>query len=166
MNYWYYQIQKYTLVEIYGGYSMKKWLLITAFVLFLFGCSSDNEAESHEDEHQSDEAHGEHEGHDEHDDHDVAGLDVDFPLPEQASVGETVELKAIVTSNGEPIEDADEVDFEYWHTDDEENSTHILGEHTENGEYIAEVTFTEPGIYEIYAHTTAIGLHTMPKESI
>ena len=139
---------------------MKKWIMLVVFCLFLFGCSSDNNEEAHEEDHHSDDTH------EEHSDHDVAGLEVDFPLPEQASVGETVELKAIVTSNGEPILDAEEVDFEYWNVEDEDNTTHILGEHTENGEYVAEVTFTEPGTYEIYAHTTANGLHTMPKKSI
>jgi|SRR5690625_3785285 len=134
---------------------MKKWILLVVLGIFLVGCSSNDEGQEH-DEHN----------HDEHHDEDVAGLEVDFQLPEQASVGEVVELKAIVTSNGEPITDAEEMDFEYWNVEDDANTTHIIGEHTENGEYKAEVTFTEPGTYEIYAHTTANGLHTMPKKAI
>jgi hypothetical protein len=36
----------------------------------------------------------------------------------------------------------------------------------EDGTYTAEVTFEEDGIYEIYAHTTARDMHTMPKKVV
>ena len=93
-------------------------------------------------------------------------LDVDFELPEEADVDETVELKATVTYGDEKVDDADEMEFEYWMENDQDNSTFIDGENNGDGTYTAEVTFDEDGVYELYAHTTARTLHTMPKKSI
>lgn len=97
---------------------------------------------------------------------ELAILDVTFNVPETAEVDETVELEAVVTYGGEIVEDADEVKFEYWLVGHEDNSENIDGVHTENGSYVAEVSFPEDGVYEMYAHTTAEGLHTMPLTSI
>ncbi|WP_339226504.1 FixH family protein [Oceanobacillus sp. FSL K6-2867] len=97
---------------------------------------------------------------------ELLSLDVDFELPEQADVGETVELKATVTYGDEMVTDADEVVFEHWLTGNEDNSTMVESTNHEDGTYTAKVTFEEGGVYEIYAHTTARDLHTMPKKSI
>lgn len=93
-------------------------------------------------------------------------LDVEFNVPDTADPGEQVTLEAVVTYGGEQVEDADEVMFEYWLKGNEDDSTKVEGEHQENGRYTAEVTFEEDGVYEMYAHTTAEGLHTMPLVSI
>jgi len=93
-------------------------------------------------------------------------LEVEFILPEKADVGETIELKAIITYGDEKLTDADEVEFEYWEKGNEEDSTFIEGNNNGDGTYTAEVTFENDGVYEIYAHTTARDLHTMPKKSI
>ena len=97
---------------------------------------------------------------------ELAVLEVEFIVPETADPGETVTLEAVVTYGEEKVEDAKEVVFEYWLKGNEDNSTKIDGVHQENGSYIADVTFEEAGIYEMYAHTTAKGLHTMPLTSI
>ncbi|GGN48728.1 MULTISPECIES: FixH family protein [Oceanobacillus] len=97
---------------------------------------------------------------------ELVALEVEFNVPETAEPGETVELEAIVSYGDELVEDADEVNFEYWLKGDEDDSSEIDGIHTEDGRYTAEVTFPEDGTYEIYAHTTARGLHTMPLKSI
>ena len=97
---------------------------------------------------------------------ELAVLEVEFNVPESADPGEAVELEAIVTYGEEIVEDADEVLFEYWLKGNEDDSTKVEGEHTDNGSYVAEVTFDEDGVYEMYAHTTAEGLHTMPLASI
>ncbi|RKQ35545.1 FixH family protein [Oceanobacillus halophilus] len=93
-------------------------------------------------------------------------LIVDFQLPESVSAGETIELKAVVTYGDEIVEDADEVTFEIWEQDDEENSIKIEANNNGDGSYTAETTFDTEGTYEMYAHTTARDLHTMPLESI
>ncbi|MGM8366052.1 FixH family protein [Virgibacillus sp. W0181] len=97
---------------------------------------------------------------------ELAALEVDFELPETADSNETVELKATVTYGEEFVEDAKEVNFEYWLGDDEDNSTTVESTNNGDGTYTAEVTFEEDGVYSIYAHTTARDLHTMPKKKI
>lgn len=93
-------------------------------------------------------------------------LEVEFQLPEKADTGEVVELKAIVTYGDEKVDDADEVEFEYWLKGNEEDTTKVESNNNGDGTYTAEVSFESDGVYEIYAHTTARDLHTMPKKSI
>ncbi|WP_068672064.1 FixH family protein [Oceanobacillus sp. Castelsardo] len=93
-------------------------------------------------------------------------LEVDFEVAEKADVDETVELSAIVTYGDEKVKDADEVTFEYWEQGNKENSTMIEAKNNEDGTYTAQVSFDSDGVYEMYAHTTARDLHTMPKKSI
>ncbi|MFD1849677.1 FixH family protein [Oceanobacillus bengalensis] len=93
-------------------------------------------------------------------------LEVEFQVPEKADIGETIELKAIVSYGDEKVKDADEVEFEYWEKGNEEDSTKIKSNNNGDGTYTAEVSFDTEGIYEMYAHTTARDLHTMPKKSI
>lgn len=116
--------------------------LLTLVLALLSACGSDDETE------------------------ELAALEVDFILPETAEPGESVTLEAIVTYGEELVEDADEVVFEYWLQGHEDDSTNVEGTHTSDGSYTAEVVFEEDGVYEIYAHTTARGLHTMPLKSI
>lgn len=97
---------------------------------------------------------------------ELKSLDVDFPLQETADVDEEVTLEASVTYGDEAVEDADEVVFEYWLKGDKDNSTKIESDNNEDGTYTQTVTFEEEGIYEIYAHTTAREMHTMPKKAI
>src|SRR5699024_12829847 len=92
-------------------------------------------------------------------------LEVDFGVPETAAIDEDVELKATVTYGDEQVTDADQMEFEYWPEEDRDDSTFIDGENNEDGTYTAEVSFEEDGVYEIYAHTTAKALHTIPKKS-
>lgn len=105
-------------------------------------------------------------GDNSNDDEELKMLEVDFELPETAEVDEDVELKATVTYGDEKVTDADQMEFEYWPEEDRDDSTFIDGENNEDGTYTAEVSFEEDGVYEIYAHTTAKALHTMPKKSI
>lgn len=93
-------------------------------------------------------------------------LDVEFELPEFAEVGETIELKAIVTYDNEPVKDANEVNFEYWENDDKENSITIDSINHHDGTYTAEIIVENDAVYSVYAHTTAKALHTMPLRSV
>ncbi len=135
--------------EEYGGKSMKRFkfvLVVIIAIMALTACGSDNKKDTEEKT--------------------LEDLKVEFNLLQTAEVGQTVPLEANVTSNGDPITDAEEMTFEYWNVNDEENTTNVESTNQEDGTYTAEVIFNEPGTYEIYAHTTAGGLHTMPKKSI
>jgi len=125
----------------------KIWLITLVFIVTVFAaCSNDSEEVDESEE--------------------LKMLDVDFELPETADVGEAVELKATVTYGDDDVTDAEQMELEYWKDGDKDNSTFVDGENNEDGTYTAEVSFEEEGVYEIYAHTTAESLHTMPKKEI
>lgn len=96
---------------------------------------------------------------------ELVPLEVEFTVPESAEVGETVELHAFVTYGDEDVTDA-KVVFEIWEVEDRENSVKIDGENHGDGSYTIEYVFEEPGTYEMYAHTDAHDLHTMPKKQV
>lgn len=100
------------------------------------------------------------------DDDELHILEVNFIVPETADVGETIELKAVVTYGDEVVTDADEVVFEVWEKNDRDNGEMIDAVNHEDGTYTTEVTFDHDGIFEMYAHTTARDMHTMPKKEI
>lgn len=93
-------------------------------------------------------------------------LEVGFDVPETLEVGETLVLEAVVTYGDEIVDDADEVVFEVWEKGKQDESDRIDSKNNGDGTYTAEVTFDEDGIYEMYAHTTARAMHTMPKREV
>ncbi|RLL45496.1 hypothetical protein D8M04_08175 [Oceanobacillus piezotolerans] len=97
---------------------------------------------------------------------ELAALEVDFEVPETAEVGETVPLKATVYYGDSLVIDAEEVTFEIWEQGLEEESIMLDTTNHQDGTYTAETNFEKDGIYEMYAHTTARDLHTMPKKTI
>src|SRR5699024_553737 len=97
---------------------------------------------------------------------EVKMLDVDFDVPDTAEVNEEVELTADVTYGDEPVEEVEDMSIEYWEKGDRDNSERIEPESNGDGSYTAKISFDHDGVFEMFAHTDAEGLHTMPKESI
>ncbi|GAB4074561.1 hypothetical protein GCM10028778_20640 [Barrientosiimonas marina] len=97
---------------------------------------------------------------------DVKMLKVDFEPPKTVDVDKTFELKANVTYGDSKVTDAEEMRFEYWKKGDKDNSTFVKGDNNEDGTYTTDVSFDDDGVYEVYAHTSARDLHTMPKRYI
>ncbi|MDM5335031.1 FixH family protein [Ureibacillus composti] len=131
---------------------MKKWLVsLIAVPLFLLGCSS-NEPEIDTNDEPV----------------DISALEVkvDILTPEKVAVNETVELAAHVTQNDENINDAESVKFEVWESGHRDAAQMLEGKLDEDGVYKAEITFDHDGVYYMFAHTTARGMHTMPKQQI
>lgn len=120
--------------------------------LTLAACS-DEESGDHGDMH-----------HDNPSSDEIRSLEVDLQAPESVKSGETAEFTAHVTSNEEDVSDADQVMFEV--LQGEESMEMVEVEHTENGEYVFEYTFEEPGEYSVIAHVDAYQLHTMPEETV
>lgn len=99
-------------------------------------------------------------------DDEVHFLEVEFNPPEQIEVGETIELKALVTFGDELVKDAQEVSFEVWEKNDRDNAEFYDGVNNKDGTYTYELSFDRDGIFEVYAHTTARDQHTMPLREI
>src|SRR5690625_551422 len=108
---------------------IKRWgMVLLALVLaMLVACNNDDEPTN--DEATTDE------------EDELVALEVEFNVPETADAHETVELEAIVTFGDEMVDDADEVDFEYWEGEDKDNSTTIDSVNEGEGRYTAEVEF-------------------------
>lgn len=132
---------------------MKKKLFFMLIILLitLAACSNGEADSSEEDEDELPE---------------LPALEVDFDVPEHVEVGETIDLTAHVSFDGEPVEDAHEVLFEVWTQGHADDSVEFEGTHQENGTYTASFTFEEEAVYEMYAHTTAEGQHNMPLETV
>ena len=91
---------------------------------------------------------------------------VDIQTPEKVEVGKDVDLIAHVTQGGKDVNDADEVKFEVWQSGYREEGNIMEGKLDKDGIYKATTKFDQDGVYYMYAHTTARGLHTMPKQKI
>lgn len=91
---------------------------------------------------------------------------VEFNTEPQAAPAEEVLLSVTLSQGDEAVEDASEVVYEVWESGDRDNSEMITAGHTEDGIYEAETSFEEEGLYYMQAHTTARGMHVMPKQEI
>ncbi|MFC0091644.1 FixH family protein [Allobacillus sp. GCM10007491] len=134
--------------------NIKRFIVLTLLVLVLAACSSNDKEEEKEHANHSNESD------------ELTALEVEVDIPEQVEVGETVELKALVTYGEEDVTDAEEMNFEYWKKGNKDNSETVETTNNGDGSYTVEVTFEEKGVYEMFAHTTAKGQHNMPQASI
>jgi hypothetical protein len=129
---------------------MKKWLFSTVAISFLlFGCGDDNTEVDTLDNGEM-----------------PAEVIVEIQTEEQLAVGETVELSARVTQNDEAVNDADEVKFEVWESGLRDSGEMLEGKLSKDGVYVVDYIFDHDGVYYMYAHTTARGLHVMPKQML
>ncbi len=133
---------------------MLKKLLISLAVIagVLAGCNNANSS-------KTDDSTSHNEG-------TAVEVKVDIQTPEKVKVGKDVELAAHVTQGGENVDDADEVKFEVWESGNRDNGQMLEGKLDKDGIYKATTKFDHDGVYYMYAHTTARGLHTMPKQKI
>ena len=96
----------------------------------------------------------------------VEPLAVELTVTEAAEVGETVEMKALVTMGDEKIEDANEVVYEVWEEGKKAESEMIDAVNEEEGIYTAETSFDHDGLFHIQVHVTARAQHTMPVTAV
>lgn len=93
-------------------------------------------------------------------------IQVDLIMPAGlVEIGQFVPFEARVTQGEKPVEDAQEVNFEFRLVDQDEHDL-IDANHAENGSYRIDKTFEAEGTYEVTAHVTARGMHVMPKKEI
>lgn len=128
---------------------MKKWFYSLVAVPFLLvGCGDDPEVETLETAEVP------------------AIVDVHIQTAEQLNAGETIQLAARVTQDEEAVNDAKEVKFEVWESGLRDEGEMLDGKLTEDGIYVADYTFDHDGVYYMFAHTTARGMHVMPKQEL
>lgn len=108
----------------------------------------------------------EEESHTNHEETTFQEIVVQIQTAEQLPVGEEVVLSAKVSQGEEAVDDADKVEFEVWESGLRDEGKMIEGTLTKDGVYEANHTFDHDGVYYMYAHTTARGLHTMPKQKL
>ncbi|WP_160846689.1 FixH family protein [Pontibacillus yanchengensis] len=87
------------------------------------------------------------------------------PSSDQLKPKESFTIQAKVTQGDENVNDADEVEFEFWKKGQEEHKK-VEGEFTEKGVYEIEKTVNEPGTYYVISHVTARGMHNMPQKEL
>ncbi|MOA30171.1 hypothetical protein D3C78_1512360 [compost metagenome] len=130
----------------------KAWLLSSlaiVLVLIISACSNNNTTEN------SMHASG---------NHNMQAIEVHLQVnPTEVLVGENVKFEAKVTYNGENVDDAKEVMFEFWRDgDDQEQHSKVTVESVGNGLYVLEQAFQDAGTYHVISHVTAKDQHSMP----
>ena len=93
-------------------------------------------------------------------------IDVQLEGPEEVELNESVTFQATVTQGEEPVDDADEVEFEIWKNGWKDLSEMIEATHHGDGVYSIETVFTENGVYTVQSHVTARTMHSMPKQEV
>ncbi|RRJ65931.1 hypothetical protein EHV15_25660 [Paenibacillus oralis] len=85
--------------------------------------------------------------------------------PDTVESGGTVTFTAKVGHRGENVDDAQEVMFEFWNTDDE-NAEHskVTVKSAGDGTYVLKHKFEDPGTYKVISHVTARDQHSMPSK--
>ncbi|MEO4054555.1 FixH family protein [Solibacillus sp. CAU 1738] len=127
---------------------MKKWMLsLIAVPALLFGCSEESKVDTIDNGNMPQE------------------VIVEIQTPKEVNVNEEVELVAYVTQVGEAVDDGS-VQFEVWESGFRDKGHMIDGTLDKDGVYRAQFTFDHDGVYYMFAHTNARGLHVMPKQQI
>ena len=129
---------------------MKKYLIVVALALTLTACS--DEVETPIDTNEVVE--------------EIVAVEVEFLTPTKLEVNVPVKLEVQVTQGQEIVNDADDVKLEVWQSGMREHGEMIDGQFLGDGIFSAETTFTEEGVYYMFAHTNARGMHVMPKQEM
>ena len=93
-------------------------------------------------------------------------VEVTILTEEKQPVGEKVKLSAQVNQGEDFVDDAEEVKFEVWESGLREDGVMLDGVLTKDGTYEVDFTFDHDGVFYMFAHTTARGMHIMPKKKI
>lgn len=126
---------------------MKKWMFsLVAVPILLFGCGKDPVVDTLDSGENI-----------------PVAIEVEIINELALPANTEVELAARVTQGGKFVEDADEVLFEVWASGKRDESIMLEGTLKEDGIYAAQHIFPQDDVYYMFAHTTARGMHMMPK---
>ncbi|WP_026688970.1 FixH family protein [Alteribacter aurantiacus] len=128
---------------------MKKVFFVTLMSVFIVACGGQDE----EDTQSSDPLDN------------LGPIDVEVTMDSEGDPGDWT-LEALVSQEGDPVNNADEVVFEVWKQGEKEDSDMLEYEEVNDGVYSASYTFEEEGIYFVIPHVTAHGMHVMPTHEL
>lgn len=86
--------------------------------------------------------------------------------PLQVAAGQKVVFEALVTQDGQPVDDAKEVLFEVVNKNDRGQKLEFAGESSGDGIYKAEGTMEAEGEFTVTSHVTARTQHSMPSKKL
>jgi len=92
-------------------------------------------------------------------------LEVEILTPKEVAINAPIELAAHVIQGEKNIDDAI-VEFEVLESGKRDEGQMLEGTLEKDGVYKAQTTFDHDGVYFMFAHTTANGIHNMPKQQI
>ncbi|RIW29363.1 hypothetical protein D3H55_19055 [Bacillus salacetis] len=129
------------------------WMTLTlSSALFLAACGAQDEQNTSESQESSE---------------TPKALEVDLstkPGVDELEDGKEFTIQAKVTQGDENVDDAKEVEFEFWKKGEEsEEHEMIEGDSQGDGVYTISKKVDEPGVYYVISHVTARDMHTMPK---
>ena len=90
-------------------------------------------------------------------------IEVELNMKSQLVVDDEMVTEAIITQKGEPVTDANEVVFEIWQHGNPDSYQLLEGFNEGKGAYEVSWTARDVGVYYIYYHVTARGMHRMEK---
>ena len=91
-------------------------------------------------------------------------INADIIIPARIPLNTESELSVKLSQGTDIVEDADDVQFEIWKVDTQEEIELIKAEYEKDGIYSIHVTFEENGLYYVQTHVTARAMHVMPKK--
>jgi hypothetical protein len=90
-------------------------------------------------------------------------IEVEITTDEELRVNEVITTQAFVTQSGHPVSDVSEAVFEIWQHGKPETYRSELGIAIGKGSYEVTWSAAEAGVYYVYYHITAQGMHRMQK---
>lgn len=85
-------------------------------------------------------------------------------VPDELPTDKDVEFLVKVTQGDQPVDNAKEVQFEFWHEYAKENSEKLTATPKGNGVYTIDKSFSAAGTYHVQSHVTAESMHVMPEK--
>lgn len=91
-------------------------------------------------------------------------INAEIMIPARIPLHTESELSVKVSQGTDVVEDADDVKFEIWKGNSQEEGELLEAEYKKDGVYSIQKTFKEKGLYYVQTHVTARDMHVMPKK--
>lgn len=91
-------------------------------------------------------------------------ITAELTVPEELPADEEAEFRVTVTQGEQPVDNAKEIQFEFWQENAKNDSEKIDAVPEGNGVYTIDKSFSTTGTYHVQSHVTAEGMHVMPEK--